>query len=35
MVSLDYHCFLLLQQPLAGGSGVPELMCYLNGVKVC
>eukprot|EP00731_Ephydatia_muelleri_P014804 Em0008g524a len=21
-------------EPLAGGSGVPELMCYLNGVKI-
>ena len=34
----DNTCVLLYlfypQQPLAGGSGVPELICYLNGIKV-
>ena len=24
----------VLSQPISGGSGVPEIKCYLNGVKV-
>lgn len=26
--------FLTLFQPLAAGSGIPEIKCYLNGVKI-
>ena len=22
-------------EPVAGGSGIPQVKCYLNGVKVC
>ena len=27
--------FFSLFQPVAAGSGIPEIKCYLNGVKVC
>ena len=30
---MEDHEFLFFQ-PLAAGSGIPEIKCYLNGVKV-
>ena len=27
-------CLTLHTQPVAAGSGIPEIKCYLNGVKV-
>lgn len=29
-----FWCYLFMLQPVAGGSGVPLVKCYLNGVKV-
>ncbi|XP_048773675.2 H(+)/Cl(-) exchange transporter 6-like isoform X2 [Ostrea edulis] len=26
--------FLVVTEPVAGGSGIPEIKCYLNGVKI-
>ena len=28
-----YNCFLTLQ-PVAAGSGIPQIKCFLNGVKI-
>lgn len=32
-VGFSFVCFLP-RQPVAAGSGIPEIKCYLNGVKV-
>lgn len=32
---LTFHLLLLcLTQPIAAGSGIPQIKCYLNGVKI-
>ena len=28
--TVNYYC----PQPVAAGSGIPEIKCYLNGVKI-
>lgn len=27
-------CILFLLQPVAAGSGIPQIKCFLNGVKI-
>ena len=33
---MHYHIVILVKlfQPVAAGSGIPEIKCYLNGVKI-
>lgn len=33
---LSYHIFMIIFpfQPIAAGSGIPQIKCYLNGVKI-
>lgn len=30
----QHHSIISFLQPVAAGSGIPEIKCYLNGVKV-
>lgn len=35
IIDKDHRYFMiLLFQPIAAGSGIPQVKCYLNGVKI-